>query len=166
MQFVSVITDGGIITSVDVYPGDSLEHAIKDMELYFADHSFDPETDDARIFIVPEMETGIEIYSYNPDNPSESRELAIDRYSKLASMFNNVLVVDFTSVWDDCDTVTTKAKYNPATGIVYDIEISGANVEGICTREYITLPNGTELNVEYRNGSYVVEGASDGEKSR
>ncbi|WP_090646273.1 hypothetical protein [Paenibacillus sp. UNC496MF] len=88
MHFVSIITDGGIISSVDLYDGDELNQAIGDMELHFYGHSFDGETDDARIFFVPATvpatgQTGVEIYSFDPNNPAKARARAIERFSQL-----------------------------------------------------------------------------------
>jgi hypothetical protein len=84
MNLVAVITDGGIISSVDLYEGDELDLAIEDMEVYFGGNSFDGETDDARIFLVPAKgETGVEVYSFDPANIGEARALAVERFKQL-----------------------------------------------------------------------------------
>jgi hypothetical protein len=82
-----------------------------------------------------------------------------------------IIDVTFTSVWDFSDRVVTRAKYNPSTGRVFDIEtVDDPTVEGTCTREFITLPDGTELDVEYDpsdeyDGPYVVmRDDADGEE--
>lgn len=51
----------------------------------------------------------------------------------------------FTSVWSD-GTVTTPCEYDPDTGEVFPDTVD-ADVEGVLEREYISLPDGDELEV-------------------
>lgn len=73
--------------------------------------------------------------------------------------------VDYVSVWDDSDAVVTSAKYDDATGRVFDIETAeepaGASS---CTREYIQFGDqeieiDPELENEARSSDRYVEGS-------
>lgn len=64
-KFVSVYVEGGLINRVQVF--DDLERAIGSMRDALRD-SFDPGTDDARIFkTVPGEVYAEEVHSYNPE---------------------------------------------------------------------------------------------------
>ena len=53
----------------------------------------------------------------------------------------------YTSVWDGNEEIETVADYDPATGKVFNIEsVEAPNVD-ILEREYISILNGTELDV-------------------
>jgi hypothetical protein len=56
--------------------------------------------------------------------------------------------VTFVSEWNHIDLVETKAKFNWNTCEVVDVEPSKAEVEGTITRQYIVLPDGTELELD------------------
>lgn len=73
-------------------------------------------------------------------------------------MIDNVINVEFVSVWDDGVGIETSAKYNPKTGLVYDIETTDEDVEEleILESEYIYLPNGELLSVSDESGEYKV----------
>ena len=71
---------------------------------------------------------------------------------------NNVVDVEFVSVWDDGIGIETKAKYNSKTGLVYDIETINEGIEGLNTLEleYIRLKDGTELSVSNEFSEYEI----------
>lgn len=65
--------------------------------------------------------------------------------------------VEFVSYWNDSEiAVTTKAKYNPDTGLVYDVE--GADVDGLDTLDAeFAIIDGEEYCVEDNgDGTYTV----------
>lgn len=64
---------------------------------------------------------------------------------------------EFTSVWDDGSVVTTPCEYDPETGRT-DPEVSKAEPpQGVPVREYITLPDGDELDVCPDCHEYVLK---------
>jgi hypothetical protein len=73
-------------------------------------------------------------------------------------MEEEVMKIEFTSVWNDgSDVVTTPGTYDPKTGEV-DAEVSkGPIPEGTLDREFITLPNGDEKDVCTTCHSYVLK---------
>lgn len=64
-----------------------------------------------------------------------------------------VLNVTYVSVWDGGFEIESKAKFNPETKHVFDIEVveavdcEGDEVETL-DEEYILLPDGTKFTVE------------------
>ena len=67
----------------------------------------------------------------------------------------------FTSEWDDGSIVTTPCVYDDVTGQT-DPEVSNGPVPtGMVLREYITLPDGDELEVCHDCHEYVRQEDSD-----
>jgi len=60
----------------------------------------------------------------------------------------------FTSVWEDM-SITSSLVYNPETGEVVPDTVD-VNPSGCLVREYITLPDGTELEVCSTCHEYVM----------
>ena len=52
----------------------------------------------------------------------------------------------YTSVWDDSEEVATTCEYDPQTKTASDIETVETEEDGICTREYISLADGTDID--------------------
>jgi hypothetical protein len=61
----------------------------------------------------------------------------------------SVINVKFVSEWNHETKVITDAKYDKESKKVFDIEPSSQEIEGVVTREYIILPDGSEKEVEY-----------------
>jgi hypothetical protein len=66
----------------------------------------------------------------------------------------------FTSVWSDGSEIVTPSTYNPETKEVSAKAID-ANPDGSLEREYITLPDGTELKVCTECHEYVLKVSMD-----
>lgn len=73
-------------------------------------------------------------------------------------MKNQIMLVEYVSLWDDGVEIETTAKYNPVTGLVYDIETTDEDIEDldILEAEFIRFNDGTELSVSEVNGEYKV----------
>lgn len=72
-----------------------------------------------------------------------------------------ILEVAYVSVWDGGYEIETKAKFNPETKEVFDIEsVEGIDDEGDevqnLEEEYILLPDGTKFYVEEDGGKYIA----------
>lgn len=69
-----------------------------------------------------------------------------------------VLDVVYVSVWENDYEIRTAAKYNPATGLIFDIasneSIEGSDDVTILKAEYIILPSGRKLGVNESEGEY------------
>lgn len=71
--------------------------------------------------------------------------------------------VTFTSVWDGGSLVKTPASYNPETHLIEVDSPVDFDPDGSLTMEYITLPDGTDLDVctechEYTLKTVMKEG--------
>jgi len=64
--------------------------------------------------------------------------------------------ITFTSIWSSGTEVTTPGTYNPKTDEV-TAESASIDPDGCLTREYITLPDGDELEVCMDCHSYVLK---------
>lgn len=73
-------------------------------------------------------------------------------------MKNQIMLVEYVSLWDDGVEIETTAKYNPVTGLVYDIETTDEDIEDldILEREFVRLDDGSELDVVEESGKYKV----------
>jgi hypothetical protein len=62
---------------------------------------------------------------------------------------NKSVACSFTSVWDSDDGthITTPCTYHPATGEVNPDVSTGSDPDGILMREFITLKDGSEIDV-------------------
>jgi hypothetical protein len=54
----------------------------------------------------------------------------------------------YVSVWDGCIEITTSCNFNPETKNITDIEMVDGDGLDILEREFIRLPDGTEIDVE------------------
>ena len=65
--------------------------------------------------------------------------------------------VAYTSAWDEGE-VETVARLDPSTGAVTDIDAVEVPEDGLGSllREYVTLPDGTELDVREVDGRHAV----------
>lgn len=59
--------------------------------------------------------------------------------------------VTFVSEWNKEKLVKSSAMFNWETGEVYNVEISNEKVQGLPTRVYIELIDGTELDLDEEN---------------
>ena len=62
--------------------------------------------------------------------------------------------VTYVSEWDGGTKICTKAEYDPQTKNVTNIESSDADGLDVLEREYIELPDGTEID----RTDFLVEG--------
>jgi hypothetical protein len=104
-------------------------------------------------------------YEFEPQLETPLSDSELTRYD-LCLVDQDSIRVSFTSEWDTGFIVTTPAMYNPKTGRVFDIEPTCANVDGALVREYITLPDGEEIEVDYDRSDetdevYVVGAQQD-----
>ena len=58
-----------------------------------------------------------------------------------------IVLCTFTSVWNGNEVVSTPGTYDPDTGEVTCEVSNGPIPEGTLDREFVTLPDGTELEV-------------------
>jgi hypothetical protein len=70
-----------------------------------------------------------------------------------------VIACAFTSEWSDGSTVTTQCVYNPDTGEVTPEVSQGPVPTGTLDEEYITLPDGTLINICMVCHSFVLKPA-------
>lgn len=63
---------------------------------------------------------------------------------QISIKLTNMKVI-YVSVWDGGQDVRTSCDYNPETKDVTNIESVDVNGLDVCEREYIELPDGTEI---------------------
>lgn len=72
-------------------------------------------------------------------------EWVIEAANEYLKEYSRNIKAKYVSVWDDGIEIRTNCEYNPVTNDVTNIEsVSGEGLENL-EREYVELPNGTEI---------------------